>query len=357
MCDKCVRAATRSAWIHAACGCCGADESALNYLAQHLLPSLPLPCLRRGARLTRHRWTSLDLLKPRRLRSGACRFRAWWRQARVLRTRLTHAPHAPAAARTRHALLPVTRCYAPRAATRHPLLPANHRNLVPWGDPAWYRAYNSPYITPSQCATPRTPAHACARPSLSPPPFAHGSLAWRKKMRAFTEKEVMPFVHAWCAAALFVRFSPQRLCGSVALAQTKAWITTNSEVGLGLRRRRARRRWRCSALTLTALVLTSTARCRAGTRPRASRVNFTKKPPLSGCLLPPWCVFVASLRRAAAGATYSDGTNLHRASGRPSLRRATRPKDSTRFTAPSPSTSCAAAPAAAWCGRCAADWG
>ena len=50
-------------------------------------------------------------------------------------------------------------------------------------------------------------------------------------MRVFTEKEVMPFVHAWCAAALFVRFSPHRLCGSVALAQTKAWLQ-RSEVGL-----------------------------------------------------------------------------------------------------------------------------
>ncbi len=75
---------------------------------------------------------------------------------------------------------------------------------MPWGDPAWYRAYNSPYITPSQCATP----HACARLRTTKPkpgPFAYGSLAWRKKMRVFTEKEVMPFVHAWCAAAHWLR--------------------------------------------------------------------------------------------------------------------------------------------------------
>jgi hypothetical protein len=30
-------------------------------------------------------------------------------------------------------------------------------------------------------------------------------VAWRKKMRAFTEKEVMPFVHAWCATLALCR--------------------------------------------------------------------------------------------------------------------------------------------------------
>lgn len=45
-------------------------------------------------------------------------------------------------------------------------------NLVPWGDPAWYRAYNSPF-------------------------YGDTHRAWRAKCRAFVEKEVMPNVHDW----------------------------------------------------------------------------------------------------------------------------------------------------------------
>ena len=43
---------------------------------------------------------------------------------------------------------------------------------VPWGDPNWYRGYHSPFYTQSH-------------------------VAWRAKIRAFVEKEIMPHCHAW----------------------------------------------------------------------------------------------------------------------------------------------------------------
>jgi len=50
--------------------------------------------------------------------------------------------------------------------------PKEFGELVPWGDPAWYRGYNSPYYTKSH----------------------HD---WRQKVRAFVEAEIEGNVRKW----------------------------------------------------------------------------------------------------------------------------------------------------------------
>ena len=65
---------------------------------------------------------------------------------------------------------------------------------MPWGDPAWYRVRASALQSRPVCALTQAP---CSLQAYHSPFITPSHVAWRKKMRAFTEREVMPFVHQW----------------------------------------------------------------------------------------------------------------------------------------------------------------